>query len=98
MCMPLPQGRVRFTGSRDLFFAVSLCRFEKMISGMYMGELVRLILVKMAKEELLFGGSSAPELLATGHFGGPKMFQILKGKFGSFCLLGPQKGGQMAGE
>ncbi|XP_017504018.2 hexokinase-2 isoform X3 [Manis javanica] len=42
--------------------------FEKMISGMYMGELVRLILVKMAKEELLFGGKLSPELLTTGHF------------------------------
>lgn len=39
-----------------------------MISGLYMGELVRLILVKMAKEELLFGGKLSPELLATGHF------------------------------
>ncbi|KAM6220233.1 hexokinase-2 isoform 1-T1 [Rhynchocyon petersi] len=42
--------------------------FEKMISGMYMGELVRLILVKMAKEELLFGGRLSPELLTTGRF------------------------------
>ncbi|XP_036986765.1 hexokinase-2 isoform X1 [Artibeus jamaicensis] len=42
--------------------------FEKMISGMYMGELVRLILVKMAKEELLFGGKLSPELLAKGRF------------------------------
>ncbi|XP_059586553.1 hexokinase-2 isoform X1 [Alligator mississippiensis] len=42
--------------------------FEKMISGMYMGELVRLILVKMAKEELLFGGHLTPDLLTTGHF------------------------------
>ncbi|XP_047300040.1 hexokinase-2 isoform X2 [Homo sapiens] len=42
--------------------------FEKMISGMYMGELVRLILVKMAKEELLFGGKLSPELLNTGRF------------------------------
>ncbi|KAM9585418.1 hexokinase-2 isoform 2-T2 [Trichechus inunguis] len=42
--------------------------FEKMISGMYMGELVRLILVKMAKEELLFGGKLSPELLITGRF------------------------------
>ncbi|XP_060043559.1 hexokinase-2 isoform X3 [Erinaceus europaeus] len=42
--------------------------FEKMISGMYMGELVRLILVKMAKEELIFGGKLSPELLATGRF------------------------------
>ncbi|XP_053444611.1 hexokinase-2 isoform X2 [Nycticebus coucang] len=42
--------------------------FEKMISGMYMGELVRLILVKMAREELLFGGKLSPELLKTGLF------------------------------
>uniref|UniRef100_K7GHR4 Hexokinase-2 n=1 Tax=Pelodiscus sinensis TaxID=13735 RepID=K7GHR4_PELSI len=42
--------------------------FEKMISGMYMGELVRLVLVKMAKEELLFGGRLTPDLLITGHF------------------------------
>ncbi|XP_029415289.1 hexokinase-2 isoform X2 [Nannospalax galili] len=42
--------------------------FEKMISGMYMGELVRLILVKMAKEELLFQGKLSPELLTTGSF------------------------------
>ncbi|XP_055123505.1 hexokinase-2-like isoform X2 [Symphalangus syndactylus] len=42
--------------------------FEKMISGMYMGELVRFILVKMAKEELLFGGKLSPELLNTGRF------------------------------
>ncbi|XP_003793409.1 hexokinase-2 [Otolemur garnettii] len=42
--------------------------FEKMISGMYMGELVRLILVKMAREELLFGGKLSPELLQTGLF------------------------------
>uniref|UniRef100_A0A4W6EMN6 Hexokinase-2 n=1 Tax=Lates calcarifer TaxID=8187 RepID=A0A4W6EMN6_LATCA len=32
--------------------------FEKMISGMYMGELVRLILVRMAKEHLLFQGKT----------------------------------------
>ncbi|KAJ7419514.1 hypothetical protein WISP_53509 [Willisornis vidua] len=39
-----------------------------MISGMYMGELVRLILVKMTKEGLLFGGRLTPDLLTTGHF------------------------------
>lgn len=39
-----------------------------MISGMYMGELVRLILVKMAKEELLFQGKLSPGLLTTGSF------------------------------
>ncbi|XP_034975072.1 hexokinase-2 isoform X1 [Zootoca vivipara] len=42
--------------------------FEKMISGMYMGELVRLILVKMAKEDLLFDGRLTSDLLTTGHF------------------------------
>uniref|UniRef100_A0A8C7CC19 Hexokinase-2 n=1 Tax=Oncorhynchus kisutch TaxID=8019 RepID=A0A8C7CC19_ONCKI len=42
--------------------------FEKMISGMYMGELVRLILVKMAKEDLAFKGHTTPDLLTTGHF------------------------------
>lgn len=43
-----------------------LNRFEKMASGMYMGELVRLILVKMAKEGLLFEGRITPELLTRG--------------------------------
>lgn len=42
--------------------------FEKMISGMYMGELVRLILVKMAKQGLLFQGMATPKLLTTGNF------------------------------
>ncbi|KAK3514746.1 hypothetical protein QTP70_029695, partial [Hemibagrus guttatus] len=42
--------------------------FEKMISGMYMGELVRIILVKMTKEGLLFQGRTTPDLLVTGHF------------------------------
>nr|XP_020446130.1 hexokinase-2-like isoform X1 [Monopterus albus] len=39
-----------------------------MISGMYMGELVRLILVRMAKEQLLFQGKTTAELLTTGSF------------------------------
>ncbi|KAM9197696.1 hexokinase-1 isoform 2-T2 [Dugong dugon] len=42
--------------------------FEKMVSGMYIGELVRLILVKMAKEGLLFEGRITPELLTRGKF------------------------------
>ncbi|KAM6432052.1 hexokinase-2-like [Liasis olivaceus] len=42
--------------------------FEKMISGLYMGELVRLILVKMAKEKLLFNGRVTADLLKTGLF------------------------------
>lgn len=49
-------------------FLMSMCRFEKMISGMYMGELVRLILVKMTKEQLLFKGKTTAQLLTTGSF------------------------------
>lgn len=39
-----------------------------MISGMFMGELVRLLLVKMTKEQLLFRGKISAELLTTGSF------------------------------
>uniref|UniRef100_A0A098LZN4 Hexokinase-2 n=1 Tax=Hypsiglena sp. JMG-2014 TaxID=1550645 RepID=A0A098LZN4_9SAUR len=42
--------------------------FEKMISGLYMGELVRLILVKMAKEKLLFNGKVPDDLKKSGCF------------------------------
>ncbi|XP_032870023.1 hexokinase-2-like [Amblyraja radiata] len=42
--------------------------FEKMISGMYMGELVRLILVKMTKDGLLFRGKLTPQLLVKDNF------------------------------
>jgi len=37
-----------------------------MVSGMYMGELVRLILVKMAREGMLFEGKITAELLTKG--------------------------------
>ncbi|XP_006835906.1 PREDICTED: putative hexokinase HKDC1 [Chrysochloris asiatica] len=37
--------------------------FEKMISGLYLGELVRLILLKMARAGLLFGGKTSSALL-----------------------------------
>ncbi|KAM4637101.1 LOW QUALITY PROTEIN: hexokinase HKDC1-like [Discoglossus pictus] len=40
--------------------------FEKMISGLYMGELVRLILLKMAKRGLLFGGKISTALRTKG--------------------------------
>ena len=52
------------TGKSDTVPVCVWClRFEKMVSGMYLGELVRLILVKMAKEGLLFEGRITPELL-----------------------------------
>ncbi|XP_067458953.1 hexokinase-2 [Thunnus thynnus] len=50
--------------------------FEKMISGMYMGELVRLILVRMAKAQLLFQGKTTAELLTTGSFNTSYIYAI----------------------
>lgn len=41
---------------------------EKMISGMYMGELVRLALVRFTKEGLLFGGEGTDVLNTRGRF------------------------------
>ncbi|XP_039089203.1 hexokinase HKDC1 isoform X2 [Hyaena hyaena] len=40
--------------------------FEKMISGLYVGELVRIILLKMAKVGLLFGGKKSSALHTKG--------------------------------
>ncbi|KAK5910378.1 hypothetical protein CesoFtcFv8_004218 [Champsocephalus esox] len=42
--------------------------FEKMISGLYLGEVVRLILVRMTKEKLLFQGKTSAKLLKKGSF------------------------------
>ncbi|MGH0136376.1 UNVERIFIED_CONTAM: hypothetical protein FKN15_060975 [Acipenser sinensis] len=42
--------------------------FEKLISGMYMGELVRIILVKMARKGVLFQGRMSDALCTKGKF------------------------------
>ncbi|KAJ8248262.1 hypothetical protein GJAV_G00240130 [Gymnothorax javanicus] len=42
--------------------------FEKMISGLYMGELVRIILLRMTKEGLLFEGRASEALRTKGKF------------------------------
>lgn len=42
------------------------CSFEKMISGMYLGELVRLVVLKMAKLGLLFDGHVSEALKTKG--------------------------------
>lgn len=42
--------------------------YEKMISGMYMGEIVRLVLVKLCKHGLLFGGRGSEDLNTMGRF------------------------------
>ncbi|XP_023572249.1 hexokinase-3 isoform X2 [Octodon degus] len=41
-------------------------RFEKMIGGLYLGELVRLVLVYLAQNRVLFGGYTSPALLSQG--------------------------------
>ncbi|KAM9846270.1 hexokinase-2-like [Aulostomus maculatus] len=42
--------------------------FEKMISGMYLGEIVRLLLVKLTEDKLLFKGQASDVLLTPGAF------------------------------
>lgn len=39
-----------------------------MISGMYLGEIVRLVLVRLAKEKLLFKGQTSKDLLTPNTF------------------------------
>lgn len=43
-------------------------RFEKMIGGLYLGELVRLVLVHLAQAGVLFGGCTSSALLTPGSF------------------------------
>lgn len=60
-CMLPPQESCEFIDSSKPLNVMSLpCRFE-MISGMYLGEIVRLILVK--KMVVLRGGNSARTLV-----------------------------------
>ncbi|XP_023701317.1 hexokinase-4 [Paramormyrops kingsleyae] len=42
--------------------------FEKIISGKYMGELVRLVLLKLVNEDLLFHGEASEQLRTKGSF------------------------------
>ncbi|XP_071392583.1 hexokinase-2-like isoform X2 [Centroberyx affinis] len=42
--------------------------FEKMISGMYLGEVVRLVLVKLTEDKLLFDGQVSDALLTPDRF------------------------------
>lgn len=53
----------------DVLFSLSLsCSYEKLISGKYMGELVRLVLMKLVNEELLFNGEASELLRTRGSF------------------------------
>ncbi|CAL1614897.1 unnamed protein product [Knipowitschia caucasica] len=42
--------------------------YEKLISGKYMGELVRLVLIKLVNENLLFNGEASEQLRSRGSF------------------------------
>ncbi|KAI3372680.1 hypothetical protein L3Q82_023140 [Scortum barcoo] len=42
--------------------------YEKLISGKYMGELVRLVLMKLVNEDLLFNGEASEQLKTRGSF------------------------------
>ena len=47
----------------DYYHVHSVClRHEKMISGKYLGELVRLTMQQLIKQGLLFGGKSSSKL------------------------------------
>ena len=46
----------------------SLHRFEKMVSGMYMGEIVRLVLCHLSAQGILFNGEGSEELLLPNRF------------------------------
>ena len=46
----------------------SFCSFEKMVSGMYMGEIVRLVLCHLCAQGILFNGEGSEELLLPNRF------------------------------
>lgn len=45
-----------------------MSRYEKLIGGKYMGELVRLLLLKLVDENLLFHGEASEQLRTRGAF------------------------------
>ncbi|KAM4675514.1 hexokinase-3 isoform 2-T2 [Discoglossus pictus] len=52
---------------QDSFAPGKQC-FDKMVSGMYLGEIVRLTLVRLAKQQILFDGLTSLALLTKGSF------------------------------
>ncbi|KAL2103699.1 hypothetical protein ACEWY4_000567 [Coilia grayii] len=52
--------------------------FEKMISGMYLGELARLVLIEMTEKNLLFGGKGSKALSTPYSFKTPFISEIEK--------------------
>jgi len=58
--------------------------FEKMISGMYMGELARLVLVKLTNDGIIFGGQGSDNLFKPGNFFTKYISEIESDKPGEF--------------
>uniref|UniRef100_A0A1B6BZD2 Phosphotransferase n=1 Tax=Clastoptera arizonana TaxID=38151 RepID=A0A1B6BZD2_9HEMI len=59
-------------------------KFEKMISGMYMGELVRLVVVKFTEDKVLFEGKGSSKLSKRGNFLTKYVSDIESDKRGSY--------------
>lgn len=51
-----------------MYKIIQFTRFEKMVSSLYMGELVRLIMVHLTRDGLLFKGKSTPQLYTCESF------------------------------
>ena len=68
----------------EVLFYFELNSAEKMISGMYMGELVRLALVKFTKAGLLFGGQGSDLLFKRFQFFTKYVSEIESDKPGTF--------------
>lgn len=60
----------------QLYGSFSLCRFEKMISGMYLGEIVRKVLLDLTRAGLLFRGHVTETLKTPGMFKTKYLSQI----------------------
>jgi len=58
--------------------------FEKMISGMYMGELARLVIVKLTNDRVMFGGNGSDNLFKYGSFFSKYISEIESDKTGEF--------------
>lgn len=65
---PLGAADLKKQAYRHFHILFHLCSFEKMISGMYLGEIVRLLLVKLTEDKLLFKGQMSEALRTPGNF------------------------------
>ena len=70
LCFDSKKDAIAFTMWDIFLYMISACgvRFEKMISGMYLGEIVRLLIMRLANTNLLFGGKTSDEMQTSGRF------------------------------